>query len=79
MLIIHGMIDENVHFSHTSQLINALVRAGKPYQLQVGILKFLFLFRLLIGNIVCRLLKAIYIKLNQYKKPGDLIVKLSQA
>lgn len=35
LLIIHGMIDENVHFAHTSQLINALVRAGKPYQLQV--------------------------------------------
>lgn len=36
LLIIHGMIDENVHFAHTSQLINALVRAGKPYQLQVS-------------------------------------------
>ncbi|GAB6019355.1 hypothetical protein CHUAL_000944 [Chamberlinius hualienensis] len=35
LLIIHGLSDENVHFSHTSQLINALVRAGKPYQLQV--------------------------------------------
>ena len=35
LLIIHGMIDENVHFAHTSQLINALIRAGKPYQLQV--------------------------------------------
>lgn len=37
LLIIHGMIDENVHFAHTSQLINALVRSGKPYQLQVGL------------------------------------------
>uniref|UniRef100_A0A1B6JJK3 Peptidase S9 prolyl oligopeptidase catalytic domain-containing protein n=2 Tax=Homalodisca TaxID=139475 RepID=A0A1B6JJK3_9HEMI len=35
LLIIHGMIDENVHFYHTSQLINAMVRAGKPYHLQV--------------------------------------------
>jgi len=35
LLIIHGLIDENVHFFHTSQLINALVKAGKPYQLQV--------------------------------------------
>lgn len=35
LLIIHGLIDENVHFLHTSQLINALVKAGKPYQLQV--------------------------------------------
>ncbi|XP_052132505.1 dipeptidyl peptidase 9 [Frankliniella occidentalis] len=35
LLIIHGLIDENVHFLHTSQLINLLVKAGKPYQLQV--------------------------------------------
>ena len=41
LLIIHGMIDENVHFAHTSQLINALVRAGKPYQLQVSLLSVL--------------------------------------
>ncbi|KAG8227172.1 hypothetical protein J437_LFUL008056 [Ladona fulva] len=35
LLIIHGLMDENVHFVHTSELIGALVRAGKPYQLQV--------------------------------------------
>jgi len=35
LLIIHGLIDENVHFLHTSQLINALVKAGKPYHLQI--------------------------------------------
>ncbi|XP_059490227.1 dipeptidyl peptidase 9-like [Neocloeon triangulifer] len=35
LLIIHGLLDENVHFQHTSMLINALVKAGKPYQLQV--------------------------------------------
>uniref|UniRef100_A0AAG5CY88 Dipeptidyl peptidase 9 n=1 Tax=Anopheles atroparvus TaxID=41427 RepID=A0AAG5CY88_ANOAO len=35
LLIIHGLIDENVHFYHTSQLVNRLVRANKPYQLQV--------------------------------------------
>ncbi|XP_034937846.1 dipeptidyl peptidase 9 [Chelonus insularis] len=35
LLIIHGLIDENVHFFHTSELINALVKTGKPYQLQV--------------------------------------------
>lgn len=35
LLIIHGLIDENVHFFHTSQLINALVKTGKPYQLQI--------------------------------------------
>ncbi|KAJ6635497.1 Dipeptidyl peptidase 8 [Pseudolycoriella hygida] len=35
LLIIHGLIDENVHFFHTSQLINQLIKANKPYQLQV--------------------------------------------
>ncbi|XP_055608530.1 dipeptidyl peptidase 9 [Uranotaenia lowii] len=35
LLIIHGLIDENVHFFHTSQLINGLIKANKPYQLQV--------------------------------------------
>ncbi|KAL1501567.1 hypothetical protein ABEB36_006867 [Hypothenemus hampei] len=35
LLIIHGLIDENVHFNHTSQLINHLIKAGKPYQLQI--------------------------------------------
>ncbi|XP_063979014.1 dipeptidyl peptidase 9 [Diachasmimorpha longicaudata] len=35
LLIIHGQMDENVHFFHTSELINALVKSGKPYQLQV--------------------------------------------
>lgn len=35
LLIIHGLIDENVHFYHTSQLISSMVKAGKPYQLQV--------------------------------------------
>ncbi|XP_023019960.1 dipeptidyl peptidase 9 [Leptinotarsa decemlineata] len=35
LLIIHGLIDENVHFYHTSQLINGMIKAGKPYQLQI--------------------------------------------
>ncbi|CAH1154679.1 unnamed protein product [Phaedon cochleariae] len=35
LLIIHGLIDENVHFYHTSQLINGIIKAGKPYQLQI--------------------------------------------
>ncbi|XP_044012842.1 dipeptidyl peptidase 9 isoform X3 [Aphidius gifuensis] len=35
LLIIHGQMDENVHFFHTSELINALVKTGKPYHLQV--------------------------------------------
>ncbi len=33
LLIIHGLIDENVHFRHTARLINALIRARKPYDL----------------------------------------------
>lgn len=35
LLLLHGLIDENVHFRHTSSLVSALIRAGKPYQLQV--------------------------------------------
>lgn len=33
LLLIHGLIDENVHFRHTARLINALIRAGKAYDL----------------------------------------------
>jgi len=33
LLIIHGLIDENVHFRHTARLINALIDARKPYDL----------------------------------------------
>ncbi|XP_065063849.1 dipeptidyl peptidase 9-like [Rhopilema esculentum] len=35
LLIVHGLIDENVHFSHTNLLISSLVQEGKPYQLQI--------------------------------------------
>ena len=42
LLIIHGLMDENVHFIHSAELINALIKAGKPYQLQVCLF-FLFL------------------------------------
>ena len=35
LLIVHGLIDENVHFYHTSSLVEALVKACKPHQLQV--------------------------------------------
>jgi dipeptidyl-peptidase-4 len=35
LLLIHGLLDENVHFRHTARLINALMRAGKPYDLLV--------------------------------------------
>ncbi|VDL74886.1 unnamed protein product [Nippostrongylus brasiliensis] len=35
LLLVHGLLDENVHFRHTEALIEQLIRAGKPYQLQV--------------------------------------------
>ncbi len=33
LLLVHGLIDENVHFRHTARLINALIRARKHYEL----------------------------------------------
>ena len=33
LLLIHGLIDENVHFRHTARLIAALTTAGKEYDL----------------------------------------------
>merc|ERR1719162_1889006 len=33
LMLIHGLIDENVHFRHTARLINALIAEQKPYQL----------------------------------------------
>ncbi len=33
LLIVHGMIDENVHFRHTARLLNALIKARKRYEL----------------------------------------------
>ncbi|XP_010267627.1 PREDICTED: uncharacterized protein LOC104604793 [Nelumbo nucifera] len=35
LLLVHGMMDENVHFRHTARLINAIVAAAKPYELLV--------------------------------------------
>ncbi|KAJ3692290.1 hypothetical protein LUZ60_012640 [Juncus effusus] len=35
LLLVHGMIDENVHFRHTARLINALIAARKSYELIV--------------------------------------------
>ncbi len=35
LLIAHGLIDENVHFTHTAALIHALVQHNKPYELKV--------------------------------------------
>jgi dipeptidyl-peptidase-4 len=33
LMLVHGLIDENVHFRHTARLINALITARKPYEL----------------------------------------------
>lgn len=35
LLIVHGLIDENVHFQHSSILVNALIKACKPHQIQI--------------------------------------------
>jgi dipeptidyl-peptidase-4 len=32
-MLVHGLIDENVHFRHSARLINALIRARIPYEL----------------------------------------------
>ncbi len=32
LLLIHGLLDENVHFRHTTRLMNALNRARVPYE-----------------------------------------------
>ena len=31
LLIVHGLIDENVHYRHTARLVAALMAAGKPF------------------------------------------------
>ena len=33
LLLVHGLIDENVHFRHTARLINRLIASGKDYDL----------------------------------------------
>ena len=33
LLVIHGMLDENVHFRHTARLTTALLGAGKPFEM----------------------------------------------
>lgn len=33
LLLVHGMLDENVHFRHTARLVNALNRAHKRYEI----------------------------------------------
>ncbi len=35
LLLIHGLIDENVHFRHTARLITALIAADKDYDLLI--------------------------------------------
>ena len=35
LLLIHGLLDENVHVCNTFELIQKLIELGKPYQLQV--------------------------------------------
>lgn len=35
LLLVHGLIDENVHFRHTARLLNALVGARKAYELLI--------------------------------------------
>ena len=33
LMLVHGLIDENVHFRHSARLINALIQARIPYEL----------------------------------------------
>lgn len=35
LMIVHGLIDENVHFRHAARLIDALVKARKPHDLML--------------------------------------------
>jgi dipeptidyl-peptidase-4 len=35
LMLVHGMLDENVHFRHTARLINALLHHRKDYQLEL--------------------------------------------
>lgn len=35
LLLVHGMLDENVHFRHTDALIEKMVAHGKPYLLKI--------------------------------------------
>lgn len=33
LMLVHGLMDENVHFRHTARLTQALVEAQKSYEL----------------------------------------------
>ncbi|XP_043933383.1 dipeptidyl peptidase 8 [Protopterus annectens] len=35
LLLLHGFLDENVHFAHTNILVSLLIRSGRPYDLQI--------------------------------------------
>jgi dipeptidyl-peptidase-4 len=35
LLLVHGMLDENVHFRHTARLVNALIEANRPHDLLI--------------------------------------------
>ncbi|HYM50808.1 MAG TPA: DPP IV N-terminal domain-containing protein [Candidatus Limnocylindrales bacterium] len=35
LLLVHGLIDDNVHFRHTARFINALIAANRPYDLVI--------------------------------------------
>jgi len=35
LMLVHGLLDENVHFTHTASLLNTLVARGKPYELKI--------------------------------------------
>ena len=35
LLLVHGMIDENVHFRHSARLLDVLVKAGVPHDLML--------------------------------------------
>lgn len=54
LLILHGFLDENVHFFHTNFLVSQIIRAGKPYQLQVGVATFITHSQRIVGTFLNR-------------------------